>query len=77
MSVVLRTGTSMYQYKAWMNYAPWLATGNCTDGSFGVAVKDARRDSRVRLVLRDDLHRRRWRYGLVSAGRKTCAARVM
>ena len=78
MSVVLRTGTSTYSIPMGQGVdEPCTDTGNCTDGTFGAAVKDARRDSRVRLVLRDDLHRRRWRYGLVSAGRKTCAARVM
>ena len=78
MSVVLRTGTSMYSIPMGQGVdEPCTDIGNCTDGTFGAAVKDARRDSRMRLARRDDLHRRRWRYELTSAGYKTCAARVM
>ena len=78
MSVVLRTGTDMYSIPMEQGVnEPCTVTGNCTDGPFGAAVKDARRDSRVRLARRDDLHRRGWRYELASAGYKTCAARVM
>ena len=69
MSVALRTGTSMYSILFCQGVeGPCTGNGNCTAGSFGAAVKDARRDSRVRLARRGDLHRRRWCYELASAG---------
>ena len=78
MSVALGTGTSMYSILLCQGVEePCTGNGNCSAGSFGAAVKDARRDSRVRLARRGDLHRCRWRYELASAGWETCAAREM